>query len=195
MSKGDDTRQRIIEKAAALYNIKGISGTSVSDVMDATQLAKGGIYRRFENKEELTLAVFQYLATRLSNAINNAINGETTAAGRLNALLDFYTDRLALSQTGGCPLMNFGVEADDTDTSLSEQVGKGIREIQQQISSIVQEGIKTGEFKSSVNPDLFGIKTFNLLEGTILACRVMKSKAQMKSVTRLLKEEIASFKN
>jgi len=194
MSKGDDTRQRIIEKAAALYNIKGISGTSVSDVMDATQLAKGGIYRRFENKEELTLAVFQYLATRLSNAINNAIKDQTTATGRLNALLNFYTDRLALSPTGGCPLMNFGVEADDTDTSLSEQVGKGISAIQQQISRIVQEGIKTGEFKSSVNPDLFGIKTFNLLEGTILACRVMKNKAQMKSVTRLLKEEIASFR-
>jgi len=194
MSKGDDTRQRIIEKAAALYNIKGISGTSVSDVMDATQLAKGGIYRRFENKEELTLAVFQYLATRLSNAINNAIKDQPTATGRLNALLDFYTDRLALSPTGGCPLMNFGVEADDTDTSLSEQVGKGISAIQQQISRIVQEGIKTGEFKSSVNPELFGIKTFNLLEGTILACRVMKNKAQMRSVTRLLKEEIASFR-
>jgi len=194
MSKGDDTRQRIIEKAAALYNIKGISGTSVSDVMDATQLAKGGIYRRFENKEELTLAVFQYLATRLSNAISNAIKTETTATGRLCALLDFYTDRLALSPTGGCPLMNFGVEADDTDTNLSEQVGKGIKSIQQQISGIVQEGIKTGEFKSSVNPGLFGIKMFNLLEGTILACRVMKNKAQIKLVTHLLKEEITSFK-
>jgi AcrR family transcriptional regulator len=194
MSKGDDTRQRIIEKAAALYNIKGISGTSVSDVMDATQLAKGGIYRRFENKEELTLAVFQFLVTRLSSAINNAINLQTTATGKLNALLDFYTDRLVLSQTGGCPLMNFGVEADDTDTNLSEQVGVGIKAIQQQISGIVQEGIKTGEFKNTVNPDLFGIKTFNLLEGTILACRVMKNKAQMKVVTRLLKEEIDSFK-
>ena len=194
MSKGDDTRQRIIEKAAALYNIKGIAGTSVNDVMQATLLAKGGIYRRFESKEELTLAVFQYLATRLSNAISNAIKTQVTATGRLHALLDFYTDRLTLSQTGGCPLMNFGVEADDTDTSLSEQVGKGISAIQQQISRIVQEGIKTGEFKSSVNPDLFGIKTFNLLEGTILACRVMKNKAQMRSVTRLLKEEIASFR-
>ena len=147
MSKGDDTRQRIIEKAAALYNIKGIAGTSVNDVMQATQLAKGGIYRRFESKEELTLAVFQYLATRLSNAISNAVKTQVTATGRLHALLDFYTDRLTLSQTGGCPLMNFGVEADDTDTSLSKQIGEGIKAIQQQISSIVQEGIKRANSK------------------------------------------------
>lgn len=194
MSKGEDTRQYIIEKAAALYNIKGIAGTSISDIMEATELAKGGIYRRFENKEELTLAVFQYLSTRLSNAITNAMKAEATASGRLHALLDFYTDRLALSPMGGCPLMNFGVEADDTDAGLSEHVSKGIRGIQQQIGSIVQEGIEAGEFQASVNAELFGIKMFNLLEGTILACRVMKNKLQMKIVTRLLKEEIESFK-
>jgi AcrR family transcriptional regulator len=194
MSKGDDTRKYIIEKAAALYNIKGISGTSINDVMEVSQLAKGGIYRHFKNKEELTLAVFQYLVARLSNAISHTIKEEVTAIGKLHTLLDFYTDRLVLSSTGGCPLMNFGVEADDTDASLSEQVGKGIRAIQQQISHIIQEGIRTGEFRTSVNAGLFGIKMFNLLEGTMLICRVTKNKAQMKTVTHLLREEITSFK-
>jgi len=194
MSKGDDTRKNIIERAAALYNMKGIAGTSINDVMEVTQLAKGGIYRHFKNKEELTLAVFQYLVTRLSSAIGHAIKEEVTAAGKLHALLDFYADRLALSPTGGCPLMNFGVEADDTDASLSEQVGKGIRAIQQQISHIIQEGIRAGEFQTSVNAGLFGIKMFNLLEGTMLICRVTKNKAQMKTVTHMLREEITAFK-
>lgn len=194
MSKGDDTRKYIIEKAAALYNIKGISGTSINDVMEVSQLAKGGIYRHFKNKEELTLAVFQYLVSRLSDAISATIKEEVTATSKVNALLEFYTHRLALSSTGGCPLMNFGVEADDTDASLSEQVGKGIRTIQQQISHIIQEGIKAGEFRTSVDAGLFGIKMFNLLEGTILICRVTKNKTQMKTVTHLLREEVASFK-
>jgi TetR/AcrR family transcriptional repressor of nem operon len=47
MSKGENTRQFIIEKAALIMNQKGIAGTSISDIMEATKLAKGGIYRRF----------------------------------------------------------------------------------------------------------------------------------------------------
>ena len=35
MSKGEQTRQFIIEKAAPLFNIKGIEATAMSDIMEA----------------------------------------------------------------------------------------------------------------------------------------------------------------
>ncbi|HXO76853.1 MAG TPA: TetR/AcrR family transcriptional regulator [Puia sp.] len=195
MSKGEDTRQFIIEKAAFLYNQKGIAGTSISDIMEATGLAKGGVYRRFESKEEITLEVFDYLAKRLFDSINTAIKDKVTATEKLVALLDHYYDRLVMAKQGGCPLLNFGVESDDTDPLLRDRVGKGIKAIQDQISRIVADGIKTGEFRGSVDAGQFGIKMFNLLEGTILACRVLHSKTQMKMLADMLKVEIHGFKN
>ncbi len=46
MRKGEQTRQEIIRKAAPIFNQKGYSGAALSDLMRATGLKKGGIYRR-----------------------------------------------------------------------------------------------------------------------------------------------------
>ncbi len=47
MRKGEQTRQEIIRRAAPLFNQKGYEGTALSDLMEATGLEKGGIYRYF----------------------------------------------------------------------------------------------------------------------------------------------------
>src|SRR5277367_1901301 len=60
LSKGDQTRQRIIHKAAQVFNRRGFAGASISDLMEATGLEKGGIYRHFESKQELAEAAFDY---------------------------------------------------------------------------------------------------------------------------------------
>ena len=53
MRKGEQTRQEIIRKAAPIFNQKGYEGAALSDLMRATGLEKGGIYRHLESKEEL----------------------------------------------------------------------------------------------------------------------------------------------
>jgi AcrR family transcriptional regulator len=194
MSKGEDTRQFIIEKAALLLNQKGIAGTAVSDIMAATSLAKGGIYRRFNNKEEITLEAFKYLYKRLYGSITTALKEKAAAKDKLFAVLDLYHDRLAMDKNGGCPLLNFGAETDDTDPVIKDQVAKGIKAIQDSFSQVVLDGIKRGEFRSSIDAATFGIKMFNLLEGSILVCRVSNNKQQMKMMTNLLRNEIDNFK-
>jgi len=194
MSKGEDTRQFIIEKAALLLNQKGIAGTAVSDIMAATSLAKGGIYRRFNNKEEITLEAFNYLYKRLYGSITTALKEKAAAKDKLFAVLDLYHDRLAMDKNGGCPLLNFGAETDDTDPVIKDQVAKGIKAIQDSFSQVVLDGIKRGEFRSSIDAATFGIKMFNLLEGSILVCRVSNNKQQMKMMTNLLRNEIDNFK-
>lgn len=47
MRKGDETRQEIIRKAAPIFNRKGYSGAALADLMRATGLEKGGIYRHY----------------------------------------------------------------------------------------------------------------------------------------------------
>jgi len=66
--KSDRTRALIVEKSASLFNRKGFHGTSLSDIMEATGLTKGGIYGNFKReglnkkgvKEEIALAAFEY---------------------------------------------------------------------------------------------------------------------------------------
>ena len=49
MNKGEETRSLIIEKSAELFNTLGYNGCSLNEIMEATQLKKGGIYNHFKN--------------------------------------------------------------------------------------------------------------------------------------------------
>jgi len=53
MTKGEQTRRKIVEAAAPIFNKRGYEGSSLSDLMESTGLKKGGIYRHFSSKEEL----------------------------------------------------------------------------------------------------------------------------------------------
>ena len=59
-TKARQTRQFIIDKAAPVFNKKGVSGTSLSDLTRATGLTKGSIYGNFKDKDEVAVCVFQY---------------------------------------------------------------------------------------------------------------------------------------
>lgn len=52
-SKGEHTRERILDAAERLVLAKGYSGTSIDDVLAATGLTKGAFFHHFKSKGEL----------------------------------------------------------------------------------------------------------------------------------------------
>ncbi len=192
MTKGEKTRRMIIEKAAPIFNRKGIAGTSISDIMEATQLAKGGIYRCFESKDEICLESFDFLCSKLSAGINEAVKGKPTAKDKLFAFLDFYRDKLAVNSTG-CPLLNFGTEADDTNPIIRQRVAERINALEDRISNLVKLGIDENEFRLDVDANAFAIRMFTLLEGAIWASKVLDNNQQACIIIDMLKNEIEGF--
>jgi TetR/AcrR family transcriptional regulator, transcriptional repressor for nem operon len=190
MKKAERTRQFIIEKAAPIFNKKGIAGTAISDIMDATKLAKGGVYGNFESKDEICLESFNYLAKSLGDAINQSMAGKASAKEKLFAMLDFYKDRLTKSNTGGCPILNFGTEADDTNPVIKQRVKDAINTSQNRIANVVKQGLEAGEFIEKFNAETFAVKMFTMIEGAILISRIQSSNAHMTLITDLLKSEI-----
>jgi TetR/AcrR family transcriptional regulator, transcriptional repressor for nem operon len=49
----ENTRQRIITSAARLFNRKGFSEVTISEIMITAGLTHGGFYRHFKSKDEL----------------------------------------------------------------------------------------------------------------------------------------------
>ena len=123
--------------------------------MEATKLAKGGIYGNFNSKEEICVEVFDYLTGIVSSGLDRATAGKATAREKLFAILDYYHNNLAPSEMGGCPLLNFGTEADDTNPDLRQRVAKMIKKSQQRIARVVEEGQAAGEFDKRTDASTF----------------------------------------
>src|SRR3984957_19339565 len=60
VTKGERTRQKIVETAAVLFNQRGFTGCSMGDIVAASGLEKGTLYGHFSTKEELAVLAFDY---------------------------------------------------------------------------------------------------------------------------------------
>ncbi|MCA1919526.1 MAG: TetR/AcrR family transcriptional regulator, partial [Flavobacterium piscis] len=83
MSKAERTKNFIIEKTAPLFNMKGYSGTSMSDITAATGLTKGSIYGNFENKDEVAIAAFKFNVKELQDIFASEIEKQSTYKDKL----------------------------------------------------------------------------------------------------------------
>jgi AcrR family transcriptional regulator len=192
MTKAEKTRQFIIEQSAALFNTKGIAGTSMSDIMNATRMAKGGLYGNFESKEDLACAIVDYNLQVMAAALNRAVAKAGTAKEKLFAYLDVFSKPVQFPVEGGCPVLNFGVEADDTHPVIKDKVKNLIEAAQKIAAGIIRQGIRDGEFKDTFDAKSFSILMFTVIEGGTLIGRVLNTNSQMATVIRMVKQLIVA---
>ena len=190
MTKAQKTRQLIIEKSAPIFNTKGIAATAMSDIMEATKLSKGSLYVHFEDKEALCHCVVDYSLQKLVSKITTEINRYTSPKEKLIASVAFLSDPLNPLLPGGCPMLNFGMEADDTNPAILFKIGKTVKSLQQTTISIVEQGIAAGVFKKNWDAKIFATKMFALVEGGIMISRVTGRRDQMKTILQIIKDEI-----
>jgi len=190
MTKAQKTRQLIIEKSAPIFNTKGIAATAMSDIMEATKLSKGSLYVHFEDKEALSHCVVDYSLQQLVGKITAEINRYTSPKEKLIASVAFLSDPLNPPLAGGCPMLNFGMEADDTNPAILFKIGKVVKALQHTTATIIEQGIAAGVFKKNWDATIFATKMFALVEGGIMISRVTGRRDQMKIILKIIKDEI-----
>lgn len=173
MSKGDDTRERIIEQTAPLFNQTGYFGSSMADIMKVTGLKKGGIYNHFGSKEELALLAFDHAAACVSGRIADKLDGKVGAVNRLLAFAEVFLDNLLDPPVaGGCPLLNTAVESDDAHPALRERAQQAMDRWRSRIAGAVAEGIAAGELRPGLDADVVATRLIATLEGGTMMSRL-----------------------
>jgi AcrR family transcriptional regulator len=106
-----ERRALIVEAAGRLFGERGYDGTRLDEIAAAAGVTKPILYRHFESKRDLYLALLERHRADLSSFIP-AMPATGTRAGRLRALLDLWLDyveahayswKLLFRDTGGGP--------------------------------------------------------------------------------------------
>jgi TetR/AcrR family transcriptional regulator, transcriptional repressor for nem operon len=171
MGKGELTRQRIIEEAAPIFNQRGFAGCSMQDVLDATGLEKGGVYRHFASKEELAAEAFQYAWTRVAKARREGQDAIPGAVEKLKYSVRRFAETPGVFP-GGCPLMNTAIDADDGNPVLRSLVCAAMKEWKARLAGIVEDGIANGEIRGEVQPRRVANMIIATLEGALMISRL-----------------------
>jgi TetR/AcrR family transcriptional repressor of nem operon len=188
VTKGEQTRRDIVEKAAPLFNRKGFEGTSLADLMQATGLQKGGIYRHFSGKRELAAEAFDYAWEKAVRGRLDGVADVPDCVDRLKKTIDNFVERRAGLVPGGCPLMNTAVEADDGNPVLRARARKALQGWTERLSRIVAEGIKKNQIESSVAPRQLSQLIISSLEGALLISRLQNDEEPLRAMKHHLDE-------
>src|SRR6266849_6814897 len=169
MSKGVKTRQRIVAEAATLFNQRGFEGSSMADLMEATGLEKGGIYRHFSSKEDLAATAFDFAWQAATYVRMHDLDSVPNSVDKLKQFLANFVDRRP-SVPGGCPLLNTAIDADDGNPVLRDRARKGLHDWRDRLRSIISTGIKRGEIRRGVDAKKVATLIISSLEGALMIC-------------------------
>jgi len=121
LRKGEATRLRVVHEAARQGARKGLASVSLGDIADACGMSKSGLFKHFDSKDDMQLAVIEAVTQQFSDFI---LGGSMSApAGRprveriFELWLDWDTSEWAES---GCPIHTFSVELDDQPGPLRD---------------------------------------------------------------------------
>ena len=181
MSKGDQTRQRIVTEAAGLFNKQGFAGSSMADLMEATGLEKGGIYRHFSSKEELAAEAFDYAWQAATDARMHDLDSVPNSVDRLKRFISNFVERRS-PVPGGCPLLNTAIEADDGNPVMRERARSALHQWQSRLNAITASGIRKGEIRKGLSPKKLAILMVSSLEGALMISRLERSEEALRGV-------------
>lgn len=128
MRKGEATRTRIVDAATRLAAVRGLTAVSLADVAEAVGLSKSGIFKHFESKEDMHMAVVETVMRRFRDFVFAGVAEMPPGRAPVEAMFDNW---LAWGETEwretGCPVMQLSVELDDQPGVLRDMMQAELR--------------------------------------------------------------------
>ena len=193
MKKGELTRRTIIRKSATIFNQKGYLTTTMSDIIQETNIQKGGIYRHFTDKEQLMVESFRFSTEIMQNHLLTSVSQHERAADKLIAFIEAF---LQLSEdepmVGGCPIFNAATEMDDLEgNALLPSINEAMELMIKWLAKIIEDGIRHQDLKQSLQPYDTAIYIVSTLEGGLVLDRLKKDGQVTKIIINHLRQYIS----
>jgi AcrR family transcriptional regulator len=81
---------RILSGALDAIASRGVKRLSMSDIIDASGVSRGTLYRYFSNKDEVLVAVAEFVCVGFESGIREAGQGITNPIERFKSVMQFY---------------------------------------------------------------------------------------------------------
>jgi TetR/AcrR family transcriptional repressor of nem operon len=154
-TKGDLTRQYIIEKSMQLFSLKGYFNTSIDGIVKATGLTKGGLYGHFRNKQEIWYAVYEECVKIWKSIVFRDVRSISDPLARIEKIVENSQKNYLGAGVfeGGCFLCNALVDLAGQSPTMSNHVLKGFKSLAVLLRLWLEEARQQEMLKDGLNLD------------------------------------------
>ena len=151
-TKGERTRQAILDVAAALATQEGLEPLSIGRLADATGMSKSGLFAHFGSKEELQLATVDHAAAMFVAEVIAPARAAPRGVARVWALCDHmigYAERQVFP--GGCFFAAASFEFNNRPGPVRDRIEHMLRSWLSYLEHAVEQAQEAGELDAQLN--------------------------------------------
>ncbi len=176
-------KERIILTTIEIINELGFQGLTTKEICRRQQFSEGSLYKHFKSKDEIILGVLDYYfkfdEDIKQTMVLKKLSSKESIKFFVTRLAEFYENYPAMTA-----IFN-SYECLRNEIGVAHKIIEIFESRTELIKHLVEEGIKTGEFKSDINSE-------NLSDSILGFCREITLKWRMREYNFKLKERLLS---
>ena len=154
------TRERIVAAAVALFAEQGYDATSVNQVVQRAEVAKGAMYHHFAAKDDLLFEVYHELIARQLQSMKAIRAKGLGAADTLRALI---SDLVATTAARAPEAKVFAREGHRLGDENQKRVRNARREYHDSVTELIRSAQARGEFSTVASPEMVTFTVFGVI--------------------------------
>lgn len=156
----------VIARAMDAFWAHGYDATSVNDLMGATGLAKGSLYKGFGDKRHLFMKALDVYLSDASQALDEL----SASSGSGREAIELFLAGVARMSTGkgvrrGCFAVNSSIELGPHDSEVRTRLRRYLRQKEKALAAIVRRGIADGTLRRDLDPQAAARQIITLSDG------------------------------
>ena len=178
--KSAQKKQHILDSARKVFVEKGFKNVTMKDIVEASEISRGGLYLYFDNTEQILLDILQMEAEEADDLFTGHISEEDTAADILTLFLKEQKKELLQKKdnlTVAVYEYFFAHQSTEKNNMMRRQFDAGVKVLEK----LIEAGIASGEFYCE-NPKGAASNIMYVLEG-------MKVNAQTFGITEKMVDD------
>lgn len=186
-TKGELTRERILEVARSLFNTKGFNATSISDLVDATGMQKGSLYFHFAGKDDIAREVLREATEEFMAFLDKALSGDNPGLALDSFFRSALNKHLATGFVGGCIFGNTALEMSDSNPEFAGHIARVFDDWTDKIDVVVQRAQQKGQIRTDITSTVVAQNIIATIEGGIMMSRLKKDERPMRECLESLR--------
>jgi AcrR family transcriptional regulator len=148
--KAAQRREQLIAVATKLFAKTGYDATTTAEIAKAAGVTEPILYRHFESKQELFVAIVRDVSAQTMRGWNESIQGTNDPAEKIRRVCEVIPDHI--KKFGDSYHVLHGALSASRDKKVLAVMKEHYRQIEEFFAKLVVEGQKAGAFSKSMPP-------------------------------------------
>jgi AcrR family transcriptional regulator len=172
VSKGEATRQVVLDRAVEVASRLGLAGLTIGSLASEVELSKSGLFGHFRSKEALQLQVLEHARRSFTDQVVHPALAAPRGEPRLRKLFECWAV-VGRESAPGCLFVSAATEFDDQPGAVRDQLVRDNRDLMESIAQMFRTGVSEGQFKPDADADQFAFELHSLMLGLFHSYRLM----------------------